>query len=55
VVRLDGLEEQRESGKPLWGSALLLAYYPMLSRLRHRLVTTTVTSAGRAGKRRCDV
>lgn len=38
------LEEQRESGNPLWGSALLLAYYPMLSRLRHRLVTTTVTS-----------
>lgn len=38
------LEEQRESGKPLWSSALLLAYYPMLSRLRHRLVTTTVTS-----------
>jgi len=38
------LEEQRETGKPLWSSALLVAYYPMLSRLRHRLVTTTVTS-----------
>jgi hypothetical protein len=38
------LEEQREGGVSLWGSALLLAYYPMLSRLRRRLVTTTVTS-----------
>ena len=38
------LEEQRESGDAVWSSALLLAYYPMLSRLRHRLVTTTVTS-----------
>lgn len=33
------LEEHRMSGGALWSSALLVAYYPMLSRLRHRLVS----------------
>ncbi len=37
------LEEQRESSARVWASALLLAYYPMLSRLRRRLVTSSVS------------
>ncbi|MGI5865791.1 MAG: hypothetical protein ACOX6T_27555 [Myxococcales bacterium] len=36
------LAEHRESGDALWASMLLVAYYPMLSRLRHRLVCDTV-------------
>ena len=32
------LEEHRETSASLWASALVLAYYPMLSRLRYRLV-----------------
>lgn len=31
--------EHRSSGHPLWASMLTVAYYPMLSRLRHRLVS----------------
>ncbi len=38
------IEELRMTGGSLWTSALLLAYYPMLSRLRHRLVTTTLSA-----------
>jgi len=34
--------EHRESGDALWASMLLVAYYPMLSRLRHRLVPGSV-------------
>lgn len=37
------IQEHRETGDTLWSSVLLLAYYPMLSRLRHRLVTTTLS------------
>ncbi|GAB4214804.1 MAG: hypothetical protein OHK0013_39780 [Sandaracinaceae bacterium] len=36
------LAEHRESGDTLWASMLLVAYYPMLSRLRHRLVPGSV-------------
>ena len=36
------LAEHRASGDALWASMLLVAYYPMLSRLRHRLVCDTV-------------
>lgn len=36
------LAEHRASGEALWASVLLVAYYPMLSRLRHRLVSDTV-------------
>lgn len=36
------LAERRESGQSLWASVLLVAYFPMLSRLRHRLVSDTV-------------
>lgn len=37
------LQEHRETGDTLWSSVLLLAYYPMLSRLRHRLVTSALS------------
>lgn len=33
------LTEHRDSGEAFWSSVLLVAYYPMLSRLRHRLVS----------------
>ena len=36
------LSEHRASGEALWASVLLVAYYPMLSRLRHRLVSDAV-------------
>ncbi len=36
--------EHRETGRSLWSSALLVAFYPMLSRLRHRLVSDAVPS-----------
>jgi hypothetical protein len=36
------LAEHRESGDALWASMLLVAYYPMLSRLRHRILGHTV-------------
>lgn len=34
------MAEHQETGDSLWSSALLLAYYPMLSRLRFRLVSS---------------
>jgi hypothetical protein len=36
------LAEHRTTGSAYWSSALLVAYYPLLSRLRHRLVSDTV-------------
>ena len=36
------LSEHRTSGEALWASVLIVAYYPMLSRLRHRLVSDAV-------------
>lgn len=36
------LTESCESGKTLWASMLLVAYYPMLSRLRRRLFSDSV-------------
>lgn len=36
------LSEHRATGEALWASVLLVAYYPMLSRLRHRLVSDAV-------------
>jgi hypothetical protein len=36
------LAEHRASGDALWASLLLVAYFPMLSRLRHRLVSGSV-------------
>ncbi len=34
--------EHRRTGDGRWASVLVLAYYPMLSRLRHRLVSSSV-------------
>ena len=31
------IEEHQATSLPFWASALLVAYYPMLSRLRHRI------------------
>lgn len=39
------LTEHRESGQKLWATMLVAAYYPMLSRLRHRLVCDAVPKA----------
>ncbi len=36
------MAEHQETGDPLWASALLVAYYPMLGRLRFRLVSAHV-------------
>lgn len=36
------IAEHRRTGDGRWASVLALAYYPMLSRLRHRLVSNSV-------------
>lgn len=36
------LAEHQASNESLWATVLLVAYYPMLSRLRHRLVSDAV-------------
>lgn len=36
------LFEHRRGMEPLWASMLTVAFYPMLSRLRHRLISDTV-------------
>lgn len=42
AVALALLTEYAETKRPLWGSILLVAFYPMLSRLRHRLYSDSV-------------
>lgn len=35
------VEEQQRGGHSLWGCLLVLAFYPMLSKLRHRILSYT--------------
>ena len=39
------ITEQQRSPSPFWSAALLTAYYPMLSRLRHRIYGDTLPDA----------
>jgi hypothetical protein len=39
------IREQRRRPRSFWNAVLIRAFYPMLSRLRHRLVSETLTKA----------